>query len=264
MKVRFASTLGERSFTASYSGRRRRNELLFIHMHLAGGHVAFHSAVRLSAAAARYQAAQTGAFGRAVRIHNCIEREHMSHTALPNPPVTSSTTAASSPHTTEARKRERSIPALAEISKLVTYSAALAGIYLSVGFLFYFAMKEKLFTDSGTMPAPLAKAFDGSFFASVPGNNASWTLLGLLELSIVVLLAVSLVSGEFLPQRRKPILLAGLSVSLFAYGFMGLANDMIGNNATVIELFTYFGITIAAMFLIRQGKPTTHNSHADA
>jgi hypothetical protein len=153
------------------------------------------------------------------------------------------------------RKRERSLPAMSEITKFVTYGAALGGIYLSVGFLFYFAMKEKLFTDGGTMPAPLQKLFAGSFFASVPGDNAAWVLLGLLEALVVVLLAVSLLRGEFLPQRRKPILLAGLSVSLLAFGVMGLANDMIGNNATVIELFTYFGVTIVAMFLIRQMSP---------
>jgi Na+-transporting NADH:ubiquinone oxidoreductase subunit NqrB len=105
------------------------------------------------------------------------------------------------------------------------------------------------------MPAPLQKLFAGSFFASVPGDNAAWVLLGLLEALVVVLLAVSLLRGEFLPQRRKPILLAGLSVSLLAFGVMGLANDMIGNNATVIELFTYFGVTIVAMFLIRQMSP---------
>ena len=173
----------------------------------------------------------------------------MSHTALPNPAVTPS------PAVTAGRKRERSIPALADVTKLVTYSTTLAGIYLSVGFLFYYAMKEKLFTDSGTMPVPLQKLFNGSFFASVPGNNASWVLLGLLEALVVVILAVSLLRGEFLPQRRKPILLAGLSVSLLAYGVMGLANDMIGNNATVIELFTYFGVTIVAMFVIRQMSP---------
>jgi hypothetical protein len=144
---------------------------------------------------------------------------------------------------------------MSEITKFVTYGAALGGIYLSVGFLFYFAMKEKLFTDGGTMPAPLQKLFAGSFFASVPGDNAAWVLLGLLEALVVVLLAVSLLRGEFLPQRRKPILLAGLSVSLLAFGVMGLANDMIGNNATVIELFTYFGVTIVAMFLIRQMSP---------
>jgi hypothetical protein len=168
----------------------------------------------------------------------------MSHTAIPTRGPTS-----------VRRKQDRSLPALAEITKAVTYGATLAGIYLSVGFLFYFAMKEKLFTDGGTMPAPLQKLFAGSLFATVPGDNAAWVLLGLLEASIVVLLAISLLRGEFLPQRRKPILLAGLSVSLLAFGVMGVANNMISNNATVLELFTYFGVTLVAMFVIRQMSP---------
>ena len=95
----------------------------------------------------------------------------------------------------------------------------------------------------------MQKLFAGSFFASVPGDNAAWVLLGLLEASVVVLLAISLLRGEFLPQRRKPILLAGLGVSLLAFGVMGLANNMIGNTPTVIELFTYFGVTVVVMFL---------------
>jgi hypothetical protein len=152
-----------------------------------------------------------------------------------------------------SRAAER--PAVADITKFATYAASLTGIYLSVGFLFYYAAYEKLITDNGTMPAQLAKLFAGSFFASVPGNNPAWFLLGLLEASIVVLLAMSLLRGEFLPQRRKPILLAGLSVSLLAFGVMGLANDMIGNTPTVIELFTYFGVTIVVMFLVRQMAP---------
>jgi hypothetical protein len=142
-----------------------------------------------------------------------------------------------------------------DITKVATYAATLAGIYLSVGFLFYYAAYEKLITNSGTMPAALVGLFKGSFFASVPGDNAAWFLLGLLEASIVVLLALSLLSGEFLPQRRKPILLAGLGVSLLAFGVMGLANNMIGNTPTVIELFTYFGVTIVVMVLVRQMSP---------
>jgi len=144
---------------------------------------------------------------------------------------------------------------VSDITKVATYAASLTGIYLSVGFLFYYASYEKLITDNGNMPATLQKLFAGSFFASVPGDNASWLLLGLLEASIVVLLAISLLRGEFLPQRRKPILLAGLSVSLLAFGVMGLANNMIGNTPTVIELFTYFGVTVVVMFLIRQMAP---------
>ena len=80
-------------------------------------------------------------------------------------------------------------PTLAETTKTVTYGATLTGIYLSVGFLFYYASYEKLITDSGTMPAALQKLFAGSFFASVPGDNAAWVLLGLLEAMVVVLLA---------------------------------------------------------------------------
>jgi len=52
-------------------------------------------------------------------------------------------------------------------------------------------------------PPDCKKLFAGSFFASVPGDNAAWVLLGLLEASVVVLLAVSLLRGEFLPQRRQ-------------------------------------------------------------
>jgi hypothetical protein len=153
------------------------------------------------------------------------------------------------------RSRAAERPALAGLAKVATYATTLTGIYLSVGFLFYYASYEKLITDSGTMPAALQKLFAGSFFASVPGDNASWVLLGLIEAAVVVLLVISLLSGEFLPQRRKPILLAGLGVSLLAFGVMGLANNMIGNTPTVIELFTYFGVTIVVMFLIRQMSP---------
>jgi hypothetical protein len=143
----------------------------------------------------------------------------------------------------------------AQLSRVATYTTTLAGIYMSVGFLFYYAAREKLITDSGTMPAGLAAAFHGSFFASVPGNNAAWTLLGLLEASIVVVLAASLLRGEFLPQRRKPILLAGLGLAVLAFGVMIIANTMIANNATVIELFTYLGVTVIIMFVVRQMSP---------
>jgi len=152
-------------------------------------------------------------------------------------------------------KRTYSLPALAEITKFTTYGATLAGIYLSVGFLFYYAAHDKLIVNAGTMPAGLAKAFQGSFFASIPGDNAAWVLLGLIEASVVVLLALSLLRGEFLPHRRKPILLAGLSVSMLAYGVMIVANAMTGNNPTVIELFTYLGVTAVVTFVVRQMPP---------
>jgi hypothetical protein len=146
-------------------------------------------------------------------------------------------------------------PTVSRLAALVTYATSLAGVYLSVGFLFYFAAKEKLITNGAVMPTGLRKEFAGSLFASVPGDNLSWALLGVIEASIVVLLAISLVRGEFLTTRRKPFLLAGLGVAMLALGVMGLANDMVGDNATVLELFTYLGLIAVLMFMIHQLPP---------
>ena len=144
-------------------------------------------------------------------------------------------------------------PTIAGATKLVTYAATLASVYLSVGFLFYFAAKEKL--TAGVMPAGLKTEFAGSLFASIPGDNAAWILLGLIEASIVVLLAVSLVRGEFLATRRKPFLLTGLSVAMFATGLMGFTNDMVGSTSGAAELFTYFGLIAVVSMVVRQMAP---------
>jgi hypothetical protein len=160
-----------------------------------------------------------------------------------------STTSFHRPHITTGVAR----PTIASATKLVTYAATLAGVYLSVGFLFYYAAKEKL--TAGAMPAGLKPAFAGSLFASIPGDNAAWILLGLIEAAIVVLLAVSLVRGEFLATRRKPFLLTGLSVGMFATGLMGFTNDMIGSTSGALQLFTYFGLIAIASMLVRQLAP---------
>ena len=146
-------------------------------------------------------------------------------------------------------------PAAGQIARTVTYATTLAGVYLTVGFMFYYAAKEKLIDNSGTMPAGLRKEFAGSFFASVPGDNASWILLGILEAVVVVLLAVSLARGEFLAVRTKPFLFAGVGTSILAYGVMALANDMVGDHATALQVATYLGITGVVMFLLRQMPP---------
>lgn len=153
------------------------------------------------------------------------------------------------------RATSLSKPSVSQVAKLFTYATSLAGVYLSVGFLYYFAAKEKLIDDSGTMPAGLKKEFAGSLFASVPGDNAAWILLGAVEAIVVILLAVSIVRGEFLTSHHKPFLLAGLGTSLLALGFMGMANDMVGDTSTAAEVFTYAGLTAVLMILVRQMAP---------
>jgi hypothetical protein len=146
------------------------------------------------------------------------------------------------------RNRSISVSAIADAAG---YWATLSAVYLSYGFLWFYAAKEKLFDDNGTMPAGLAKGYSGHFIASFPGVNAAWLLLGLLEAVAFLVVIASLAAGEFLPQRRKPILLAGLSVSMFVFAVMTFAQNMIGDHDSVASLFTYIGVTGVVYALFR-------------
>src|SRR5689334_17401091 len=85
----------------------------------------------------------------------------------------------------------------------VVYGLILVGIYLLVGVLFFYAGKEKIFDGIGA-PAGIEKQFSGTFLETIPGVDAAWTILGILELAIFVLVVVSLVRLEFMPERGKP------------------------------------------------------------
>ncbi|HET6507879.1 MAG TPA: hypothetical protein VFG42_13905 [Baekduia sp.] len=125
-----------------------------------------------------------------------------------------------------------------------------AGTYITFGFLWYFSAKEKLLDQNGHMPAGLAKELKGSFLASVPGLNAAWLLLGIMEAIGFVLVAAGLLAGEFLPARRKPLLLTGLGWSIFTFAAMAAANDVVGDFSTVAELFTSFTGTVLVIALV--------------
>jgi hypothetical protein len=108
-----------------------------------------------------------------------------------------------------------STKAHSNLADITCYWLVSAGIYFTFGLLFYYSAKEKLIDDNGTMPAGLAKSFQGTFISSLPGTNTSWVLIGVLEALVFVAIAASVLTGEFLPSRRKPILLAGLGLSMF-------------------------------------------------
>lgn len=125
-----------------------------------------------------------------------------------------------------------------------------AGIYLTFGLLFYYSAKEKLIDDNGTMPAGLAKSFQGTFISSFPGVNTSWVLIGLLEALVFVAIAASVLTGEFLPSRRKPILLGGLGLSMFTFAMIAWAENMTAQFSTVAELFQYLVGTAVLIVLV--------------
>jgi hypothetical protein len=136
------------------------------------------------------------------------------------------------------------------VADIVCYWLVSAGIYFTFGLLFYYSAKEKLIDDGGTMPAGLAKSFHGTFISSFPGTNASWVLIGLLEAVVFVAIAASVLTGEFLPSRRKPILLGGLGLSMFTFAMIAWGENVTAQFSTVAELFQYLAGTAVLIVVV--------------
>jgi hypothetical protein len=132
-----------------------------------------------------------------------------------------------------------------------TYFAGVASIYIAYGFLWYYAFKEKLFDQDGHMPAGLAKAYNGTIVDSFPGVDATWVILGVLDLLAFLAFVASIVTGEFLPGKAKPILLSGLAFSMFVFAVMTFGQAIVSNYDGVAGLFTYMGVTAVFYGLIR-------------
>lgn len=137
----------------------------------------------------------------------------------------------------------------------IAYWTVMAGIYLGFGFLWYYAAKEKLIDDGFAMPAGLKKAYAGSFVESFPGLDATWAILGLVEAVAFVGILASLLTGEFLPARRKPILTAALGVSLLTFGLLIFGQELIGENEGVASMFGYLGATVVTLILVQMLPP---------
>ena len=105
-----------------------------------------------------------------------------------------------------------------------------------------------MFDDDGTMPPPLKKQFEGTFFESFPGLDAAWLLLGVMQLAIFAVLVVSVVRGEFLPTRRKPLLLTGLALSMLCFSLLLFGDIWTNQFEGAASLYAYFGST-AVIFL---------------
>jgi hypothetical protein len=142
------------------------------------------------------------------------------------------------------------IKAHSNLADIASYWLVSAGIYFTFGLLFYYSAKEKLIDDNGTMPAGLAKSFQGTFISSFPGTNTSWVLLGVLEALVFVAIAASVLTGEFLPTRRKPILLGGLSLSMFTFAMLAWGENLTAEYSTVAELFQYLVGTAVLIVLV--------------
>jgi hypothetical protein len=156
-------------------------------------------------------------------------------------------------HDDKAEDREET--AATTSVETIAYWSVVAAIYLGFGFLWYYSAKEKLIDDSGTMPAGLAKGYAGSFVDSFPGLNATWTILGILEGVAFLGFVASIVRGEFLPTRRKPILIASLGISMLTFAVLIFGQEMIAEFDGVGQSFGYLGATIVTLLLVQLLPP---------
>jgi hypothetical protein len=130
------------------------------------------------------------------------------------------------------------------------YWLTIASVYFLVGVLFFYSAKGKLIDGHGKPPPAIEQQFQGTFVATFPGIDVIWWILSILEFSIFVLLAVSLALGEFLPSRRKRVLLVGLSLALFTFACLSFGQTATGNNAGSASIYTYFGMTAIVFGLV--------------
>lgn len=136
------------------------------------------------------------------------------------------------------------------------YWLTLAGVYLLVGVLFLYSGKGKLFDDDGHAPAALAKQFEGTFIETIPGVDTAWVIIGVLELAVFALMLASLAFGEFLPHRRKALLVIALCLGLLVFACLSFGQTTSGNNEGTASLYTYFASTGVILLLVLRLPPS--------
>jgi hypothetical protein len=147
------------------------------------------------------------------------------------------------------------MPQRRSASDLVTYWLSIAGVYFLVGVLFFYSGKGKLFDQDGHAPPGIKKQFQGTFVDKVPGIDAIWVILGIIEFAVFVLIVISLIRGEFLPHKLKPILIVALSLALFDFACLSFGETSTGQTSGKASLYTYFGVTAIIIMLVRRLQP---------
>jgi hypothetical protein len=141
----------------------------------------------------------------------------------------------------------------------VAYLFALAGLYVMVIGLFFYGFWSKAIDGDFTIPPPLEQQFDKTFIGTIPGAEASWVIITLLEGLIFLLLVASIVTAEFRPSKRKPFLLTSLALALLVFGLLSFGQNATEQHESVASLYGYFGSTVILMLFVRTLPPYTSN-----
>ena len=141
----------------------------------------------------------------------------------------------------------------------VAYLFALVGLYVTTGALFFYGFWHKAIDGDFKIPPPLEEQFDKTFIGTIPGAEASWVIIILLEGLVFLLLAASVATTEFRPSRRKPFLLTALAMALLVFGLLSFGQNATEQHESVASLYGYFGTTIIIMLFVRTLPPYTSN-----
>lgn len=159
-----------------------------------------------------------------------------------------------SPTLSVRRAREAAAIAAKPVD-VAAYWLVTSGVYVLVGFLWYYAAKSKILDDNLAAPAGIEEQFSGSFVDSFPGVDVAWAALGILQGVVVLGLVASLLRGEFLPHRSKDLLLGSLAGSLFILALLAFGQNMIAEHDSAASLYTYFAATLVVMGVVRLMPP---------
>lgn len=141
----------------------------------------------------------------------------------------------------------------------IAYLFALAGLYVMVIGLFFYGFWSKAVDGDFKIPPPLEEQFDKTFIGTIPGAEASWVIITVLEGLIFLLLVVSIVTTEFRPSKRKPFLLTSLALALLVFGLLSFGQNATEQHESVASLYGYFGATVILMIFVRTLPPYTSN-----
>lgn len=150
-------------------------------------------------------------------------------------------------------------PAAASPFDKVAYLFALVGLYVMVGGLFFYGFWDKAIDGDFTIPPPLEQQFGETFIGTVPGAEAAWAIVAILEGIVFLLVVASLVATEFRPSKRKPFLLTALAMALLVFGLLAFGQTATAQHESVASLYGYFAATIILMLFVRTLPPYTNN-----
>ena len=141
----------------------------------------------------------------------------------------------------------------------IAYLFSLVGLYVMTGSLFFYGFWSKAIDGDFTIPPPLKKQFDATIIGTIPGAQASWTILTLLEGLVFLVLVASIVTMEFRPSKRKPFLLTALAMGLLVFGLLSFGQNATAQHESAATLYGYFGSTVILMIFVRTLPPYTSN-----